>query len=168
MLAIFGECIAPVVRHFEIGDFVGMTHAALEFQSVPGANVYAPLAVIASGSWPATARAAKLIFRFRAWMRGRRRQRQGQNRANIACHAGLHAGNESRQFSILLLFDKPLAPANAKPLLQALKRATGADCADDMSHVWRVDGTLNYPGTRQDCTRQIARTIFGARDPTIE
>jgi hypothetical protein len=45
----------------------------------------------------------------------------------------------------LLVLDRPLPPAEAKAFGRGLKRATGAECVDDASHVWRVPGTLNWP-----------------------
>src|SRR5690606_19945024 len=44
------------------------------------------------------------------------------------------------------IFDRPLSAAEAKPLAAALRRATGSDAGTaDVSHVWRVPGTLNWP-----------------------
>ncbi|TIT73002.1 MAG: hypothetical protein E5W60_03370, partial [Mesorhizobium sp.] len=48
------------------------------------------------------------------------------------------------------LFDRPLKPAEAKPLAEALKRATGSDNGTaDVTHVWRVPGTLNWPNRKK-------------------
>jgi hypothetical protein len=41
-----GENLRPIIRHFAIGDVDGMTAAALQFEGVPHANVYAPFAVM--------------------------------------------------------------------------------------------------------------------------
>lgn len=52
----------------------------------------------------------------------------------------------SGRYQCAVLFDKPLARDEAKPIAVALKCATGCDaCSSDVSHVWRVPGTFNYP-----------------------
>ena len=67
----------------------------------------------------------------------------------------LQSSGDNKQY--FLFFDRSLPPAEAKLLGKAMKRATGADCADDISHVWRVPGSLNYP---------TASKISRGRDPT--
>jgi hypothetical protein len=45
-----------------------------------------------------------------------------------------------------VFFDRPMRPEEAAPLAKALQAATGADAGTgDISHVWRVPGTLNWP-----------------------
>lgn len=51
------------------------------------------------------------------------------------------AGN----FQEVLWLDRPLPPNEAKAYANALKRATGADAANEIGHVWRVPGGLNWP-----------------------
>ncbi|GIQ76204.1 DNA-primase RepB domain-containing protein [Bradyrhizobium sp. RD5-C2] len=46
----------------------------------------------------------------------------------------------------VIMFDRPMHPKDAKPLARALQRATGADFGTaDISHIWRIPGTLNWP-----------------------
>ncbi|MGY3611265.1 MULTISPECIES: DNA-primase RepB domain-containing protein [unclassified Bradyrhizobium] len=53
----------------------------------------------------------------------------------------------------VILFDRPLLPEEAKPLATALKKASGSDHGTgDISHVWRIPGTLNWP-TKTKLTR---------------
>ncbi|TKT67079.1 DUF3987 domain-containing protein [Rhizobiaceae bacterium LC148] len=53
-------------------------------------------------------------------------------------------------YQCVLLLDKPLTPAEAKPLAGALKRAANSDhCTMDVSHVWRVPGCLNWPNAKK-------------------
>lgn len=50
------------------------------------------------------------------------------------------------RYQCTVLFDKPLAPQDAKRLAVGLHRAAGCDhCTDDVSHIWRVAGTFNHP-----------------------
>ncbi|MGA1803655.1 DNA-primase RepB domain-containing protein [Rhizobium sp. HT1-10] len=49
-----------------------------------------------------------------------------------------------------LLLDRPLAPAEAKPLAAALKRASESDHGTaDIAHVWRIPGTANWPNKKK-------------------
>lgn len=60
--------------------------------------------------------------------------------------ADIVVNTSAGRYQCTVLFQKPLRPAKAKPLAVALKRATGCDaCSSDVSHVWRVPGTFNYP-----------------------
>jgi len=53
-------------------------------------------------------------------------------------------------FQPFILFDRPLLPAEAKPLAAALRRATGSDHGTaDVCHVWRIPGTLNWPNRKK-------------------
>jgi hypothetical protein len=46
----------------------------------------------------------------------------------------------------VILFDRALAPESAEILAKALQRATASDAGTgDITHVWRIPGTLNYP-----------------------
>jgi len=46
----------------------------------------------------------------------------------------------------VVLFDAPVSPQKAKELANALCVATGGDTGTkDITHVWRVPGTLNHP-----------------------
>ena len=49
-------------------------------------------------------------------------------------------------FQPVYIFERPLAPADAKPALTALCDFVGGDSGTkDCSHVWRIPGTLNIP-----------------------
>jgi hypothetical protein len=47
----------------------------------------------------------------------------------------------------VVLFDSPVSPDVAVPLAVALRAASGGDSGTaDIAHVWRIPGTLNWPG----------------------
>ncbi|MBO9175450.1 MULTISPECIES: DNA-primase RepB domain-containing protein [unclassified Rhizobium] len=53
-------------------------------------------------------------------------------------------------YQCFLLLDRPLDPAEAKPIARSLKLAANADhCTIDISHVWRVPGCLNWPNAKK-------------------
>lgn len=53
-------------------------------------------------------------------------------------------------FQCFVILETPLPPADAKQLATGLKRAANADhCTVDVSHVWRVPGTFNWPNAKK-------------------
>src|SRR6185369_37226 len=53
-------------------------------------------------------------------------------------------------FQCRFLFDRPISLAEAKRLARALQAAAGCDtCTADVSHVWRLAGTLNWPNRQK-------------------
>lgn len=137
-----------VVTHHSVGDVAGMIDAIAAHSCTPGANVYVGLQVMRKGL--------------------KRGHRGGE--ADIVAVLGLVAdmdadtgkvGELPHDPSFVLetspgnrqpfwIFDKPLSPAVAKPIAAALRRATGADFGtSDISHVWRIPGTLNWPNAKK-------------------
>ena len=54
------------------------------------------------------------------------------------------------RYQCFYLFEEPLAPVEAKPLAAALCEYSGCDHGTkDLSHVWRVDGSLNWPNSKK-------------------
>ena len=54
------------------------------------------------------------------------------------------------RFQAFYFFDKPEAFAAAKPVAERLKAHAGCDHGtSDLSHVWRISGTLNWPNARK-------------------
>jgi hypothetical protein len=136
------------VTHHPVGDVEGMIAAIEAHRDTPGANVYCGLQVMR-----------------RTLGRGKRGEA-----TDIVAVLGLVAdmdGDTGRVGDLPLepnlvletspgngqpfwLFDRPLPPAEAKPLAKALKRATGSDHGTgDIAHVWRVPGTLNWPNKKK-------------------
>ena len=146
VLAAFGEGRAPEISHFDIGanGIIAMTHAALAYQNVPGANLYAPLAVMRA-DLPSGMKGGEsdIVAVLGAVVdsdgdKGKAARPPLQTDYLIETSPG--------NFQHFILFNNALSVEDAKPIMRALKRATKADCADDASHVWRIAGTANYPG----------------------
>ncbi|RWO53698.1 AAA family ATPase [Mesorhizobium sp.] len=136
------------VTHHPVGDVDGMVDAIAAHFDTPHANVYVGLQVMRKGI-----------------ARGKR-----GTEADIVAVLGLVAdmdgdtgkvGDLPIEPNLILetspgngqpfwLFDRALAPAEAKPLAAALKRATGSDHGTaDVAHVWRVPGTMNWPNRKK-------------------
>lgn len=136
------------VSHHMVGDVDGMVEAIMAHATTPGANCYAGLQVM---------------------RRGLGRGKRGAE-ADIVAVLGLVAdmdGDTGKTGAMpvepnmvlktspgnhqpFLLFDRPVSPAEAKPLAAALKRATGSDHGTaDIAHVFRVAGCLNWPNKKK-------------------
>lgn len=137
------------VTHHEIGDVERMVDSIIAHQDTTGANVYVGLQVM---------------------KRGLARGKRGTESdivgvlglvADMDSDTGKAAGELPMEPSYILetspgngqpvwLFDRALSVAEAKPLAASLRRATGSDAGTaDVSHVWRVPGTLNWPNAKK-------------------
>jgi hypothetical protein len=150
VLAIFGEDPDTrekfaKARHFEIGDVDGMTNAAMEFDGIPHRNVYAPMAIMRPDLAPtAKGREVDVLCVLALVIDGD--ADKGRERPTAPLPANYIVESSAGNCQEFLFLDKPLTLSEAKPLARALQRATKAEFADDLSHVWRVPGCLNWPG----------------------
>lgn len=137
------------ITHHPVGDVDGMVAAIEAHLDTPGANSYIGLQVM---------------------RRGLQRGKRGTE-ADIVAVLGLVAdmdgdtGNNSGEYPLppnyivessagnlqaFWLFDRPVTPAVAKEIAAGLQVATASDhCTKDITHVWRVPGTLNHPNTKK-------------------
>ncbi|MCX2696187.1 DUF3987 domain-containing protein [Ochrobactrum chromiisoli] len=136
------------VTHHNVGDVDGMVDAIEAHAETPEANVYVGLQVMRKGLG-----------------RGKR-----GTESDIVAVLGLVADMDADTGKIgqmpfdpsfvlqtspgnkqpFWIFDKPLAPTVAKPIAAALRRATSSDFGTaDISHVWRIPGTLNWPNAKK-------------------
>ena len=143
VLAAFGEGLAEA-KHFDVGDIVGMTRAALAYEHVPGVNVYAPLALMRANLPDGKKGAEEDVIAVLGAVVD-----SDADKGNATPYPPVQANyvieTSPGNFQHFLLFDKALTSAEAKPFFEALKRATRADGASDLSHVWRIPGCANWP-----------------------
>lgn len=132
------------VRHFAIGDVDGMTAAAMAFDGVPHANLYSPMAIMrpdlpegSKGTEQDVVSVLGLVVDGDA--------DKGKAAPVPPLPADYVIESSVGNFQHFICLDGPLPPQEAKQFAEALKRATGADCANDLSHVWRIPGCLNWP-----------------------
>jgi putative DNA primase/helicase len=145
-----GTDLQPKVEQIAIGDVAGMVAAIRSMAEEPHRNVYISLTV----------------------MRADLAARQKGYEADIVGVLGLVADFDDAEaadytrrlpvtapyvletsegrFQAFLLFDHPVKLIEAKPVASALKRAANCDHGTaDMSHVWRVPGTKNWPNRKK-------------------
>jgi hypothetical protein len=150
IVASFGEDPAtgdkppPKIEHVAIGDVDGMVAAIRRLAREPHRNVYASLAVMRpdlpdgkKGFEADVVAVLGLVPDFDdadAADYGRR----------LPVTAPYVLETSAGRFQTFLPFDRPASMVEAKAVAEALKTATRCDHGTaDMSHVWRVPGTLN-------------------------
>ncbi|WEX07386.1 DNA-primase RepB domain-containing protein [Chelativorans sp. AA-79] len=137
-----------VISHHRVGDVAGTVQAVMAHAETPNANVY----ICPSLMHPALERGKKgseadviAVLALVADMdddTGRSGTMPAEPNYVIESSPGNH--------QCFLLLDRPLSPQEAKPLASGLKRAANCDhCTADVSHVWRVPGTLNWPNAKK-------------------
>lgn len=137
-----------IISHHRVGDVEGMIDAVMAHASTPNANVY----VCPSLMRPNLERGKKGkeadVVAVLALVADMDEDTGLAGEMPIAANYAIESSPGNLQQFLLL--DKPLAPAEAKPLAGALKRGAGSDhCTMDVSHVWRIPGTLNWPNKKK-------------------
>jgi putative DNA primase/helicase len=137
-----GETALPaVVKHFAIGDSDEMVAAAMQFEGTRY-NVYAPWSIMpsdlpdgAKGTKKQVARALALVIDGDA--------DKGKPAPQPLVPADYVVQTSAGNFQHFHVLDRALDGVEAVQFAESMERATGADCAGDTSHVWRVPGTTN-------------------------
>jgi hypothetical protein len=143
VLAAYGEGLPNEVLHFPIGQYDAMTAAALEMQG-KGLNVYSPLGIYRSDLEAGRKGGERdVVALLGAVIDGDGDKGKAAPVPPVDSNYTLETSPGNLQH--FLFFDRALPYGEAKPLCEALQRATGAECAGDICHVWRVPGALNYP-----------------------
>jgi hypothetical protein len=147
-LAVYGENPdtgerVTSVQHFTVGDHEGMTNAAMQFEGMPHHNVYAPLVIFKPDIEPGTRAEKDISAVFGFVIDGD--ADKGKDAPTSPLPADCIVESSTGNLQHFLFLDRPLPPDEAKAFGNAIKRATGADSANDIGHVWRVPGALNWP-----------------------
>jgi RecA-family ATPase len=148
VLAVYGEDPDSKerfanVRHFDVGDSDGMAAAAMEFDGQPHRNIYAPLVVLRADTKPGSRKEKDIAAVLGFVIDGD--ADHGHNAPTSPVPPDYVLESSAGNLQSFLWLDRPLTGPEAKPFGDALKRATGADSANDIGHVWRVPGCLNWP-----------------------
>lgn len=146
-VAVYGEDLQPSNKHFEVGNVRSMVQEIMRWQAIPNANVYVPLAVLRRDSVGTIKRGGEadvvallgLVLDLDS-DRGKAGSLPPEPRPSIVIETS--QGN----YQAFYLFERALSRQEAKCLAVDV---TNAVCSDhgtkDISHVWRVPGTLNWP-----------------------
>jgi predicted P-loop ATPase len=143
-----GRKEGPFALHFRIGDVAEMTDAVMEFECREHLNVYAPLAIMrddlelrAKGEERHVVATLGFVV---DWDADKYRLDALPLEPPYVIESS--AGN----FQPIYPLSRALANGEAKALATALSDFVDADAGTkDLSHVWRVPGTLNWPNRKK-------------------
>ncbi|HYF87134.1 AAA family ATPase [Azospirillum sp.] len=145
-----GRLLPPIVGHFSVGAVDAMVEFIMDLSDEPHRNVYASLAVfrpdLPSGKKGGEAdivASLGLVADFDDLNAAGYRDRLP---LNPDCVLETSAG----RYQAVYWFGVPVMPDKAKALAVALKQRCGCDHGTaDVSHVWRIPGTYNWPNRKK-------------------
>ena len=145
-----GAELKPRVPHFAIGDVEGMTEAALGLCQQQGMNVYAPWAILRKDI-PTGSRGTKNdVLATLALVVDADTDVGKAGIAALPMAAPYVIETSRGNTQPIYPLARALPPQEAEPLAAALLAAVGGDeGTGDTAHVWRISGTLNWPGRRR-------------------
>ena len=139
-----GDKPGPVTHH-NVGDVDGMVEAITAHGATPGANVYTGLHLMRSGLERGRRGSVADIIAVLGVVVDLDSDTGKAGEMPVAPDLVLETSPGN--FQPFILFDRPATPNEAREIGLALREATGADHGTiDPAHVWRIPGTLNWPG----------------------
>lgn len=142
-----GRALRPKTYHNPVGNVDGtLSHIAAMIDE-PHRNIYMPLAIFHPDLQPGKKGGEADIVAVLGFVA----DFDDDDRAHLwfeRCPVppSMVLETSSGRFQAFFLFSRPLTATEAKPLAIRLEKHTGADsCSKDLSHVWRIAGTLNWP-----------------------
>jgi predicted P-loop ATPase len=145
-----GRKVKPLAQHFAIGDVNAMADAAIGYAQQAHLNVYTPWAVfrhdLASGA-KGTEKQVVVTLALVADLDNDK----GELPLNaLPLEAPYVIESSDGNFQPIYPFARALANGEAKALAVSLSDFIGGDTGTkDLSHVWRVPGTLNWPNKKK-------------------
>jgi len=136
------------VTHHTIGDVDGMVEAVMAHAGTPNANVFTGLQVMRKGlSRGSRGKEADIVATLGLVVD---LDADTGKAGEMPIDPNMVIETSDGNFQPFVLFDRAVAPTEAKPFAAALKRATGSDHGTaDIAHVWRIPGTLNWPNKKK-------------------
>lgn len=162
--------IPGTVSHCRVGDVEGTVEAVMAHASTPHLNVFIGAQVMRPGLQRGQRGRETDVLAVLALVVDLDADTGLAGKMPVDVHYALETSPGNYQ--PFLLLDRPLAPAEAKPLAAALKRASGSDHGTaDITHVWRIPGTQNWPNKKKldrgRSAEPVAVTIAESWDGTL-
>jgi hypothetical protein len=145
-----GVALRPIIGHFQIGDETGMAAFIVRHTVDPHRNVYVPLVVVRPDLQEGKKAAESDVIAVLGLVGDFDDAKAREYAKRLPMAACFVIESSKGRFQAAYLFDRPMSVANAKTLGKAL--ADFAKCdhgTKDMSHVWRIPGTLNWPNKKK-------------------
>ena len=142
--------LPPSVVHFEIGDIEIAVCTVTKLTVGEHRNVYASLAVFRSDLAPGKKGFEKDIIAVLGLVADFDDADAARWAERLPLPPNLVLETSAGRFQAFYLFDKPEAFAAVKTIAARLKAYAACDHGTaDLSHVWRIAGTLNWPNAKK-------------------
>ena len=150
-----GEDLPSVVSNFPPDQITQIEEFIVKNSKQKDRNVYMPLCLMRPDLPKGKKGGEKDIVAVFGLVADFDDERAHDWKSRIPCSPSYVLETSPGRFQVGFLFDKPLSPSEAKPLAVALKKYCNCDHGTaDISHVWRIPGTLNWPNkTKLDAGR---------------
>jgi predicted P-loop ATPase len=146
-----GRKVKPLVQHFAIGDVSVMADAAVAYAQQAHVNVYAPWAVFRNDLAHGAKGDEQQVVATLALVADLDNDKQLELPiAALPIEPSYMIESSRGNFQPVFPFSRALANGEAKALAISLSDFIGGDAGTkDLSHVWRVPGTLNWPNKKK-------------------
>jgi predicted P-loop ATPase len=145
-----GRKVKPLVQHFAIGDVSKMADAAAEYAQQVHVNIYAPWAVFRNDLERGAKGDEQHVVATLALVADLDNDKRELSLTALPVEAPYVIESSSGNFQPVFPFSRALANGEAKALAVSLSDFIGGDAGTkDLSHVWRVPGTLNWPNKKK-------------------
>ncbi len=145
-----GESLQPIVSHYNNGDCARMAADCARLSQEKHRNVYIPLTIMRQDLPPGKKGGEEDIVAVLGLVADFDDARASDWASRCPAKPTYTLATSSGRFQCFFIFKEPIAPEVAKPLAKALKQHCSCDHGTaDISHVWRVAGTLNWPNKKK-------------------
>lgn len=150
ILASYGEGLFSKIGHFQIGDYEAMAECAAQWSEEPGRNVYASLVVMRPDLPDGLKGGEADIIAVLGIVADFDDDGAKKWKKRLPLEPDYVYETSTGRFQAACLFKKPLSVTEAKNLGIRLKLFSCCDHGTrDMSHIWRLPGTKNYPNQKK-------------------
>lgn len=147
---ITGKSLCSQIAHFQIGQILEMETWIEKFTKLKHRNVYLP-PVLMRPDLPKNKKSGeKDIVAVLGLVADFDDANASQWNERIPLPPSYVLETSPGRFQVGFWFDRPLSPDKAKPIAKGLKNYCKCDHGTaDISHVWRLPGTLNWPNKKK-------------------
>lgn len=141
-----GLSLHPIVRHFQIGDVEANVDAIILLSQDKHRNVYMPLAILKPDLSVGKKGGEEDVLAVIGLMADFDDDRAADYIDRLPVPSDFVIETSPGRYQAGIIFDCPIIPSGAKALAVSLKDHAKCDtCTGDISHVWRIPGTYNWP-----------------------
>ena len=145
-----GTPLRPIAQAFEIGQIEPMIKFIVRHAEEAHRNLYVPLAVLRPDLAPNKKGAENDVIASLGLVPDFDDNDAPKWAERLPVSAPYVLETSKGRFQPFLLFDRPYPPSEAKPVAIRLKAYCRCDHGSvDVSHVWRIPGTLNWPNHKK-------------------